>query len=286
MKKRSFRLKQFGLLVLVALTGLLSAVSIHQIGWSVSHSEDYLLVLTVIAAVIMSGFMITLFILSLRYYRLSVEERDLKHAPRSIIGHIQEQLAAIRISKLSILIISLSLVLLTLPILRFIVYDKKGLAVVCYAKAAQSDLLVNDLLEELNGLVLAQEISAPTARDVRGVVSDCEEPTDQEVGVTIFEQGMKLSATQKWVRAVLKSDGYEWVKNEQFLPYGKEPVGPLKTYPISYIADTFTSDDRQLRVEYALESNVQCDKAVCEETQSPLAQAPLKYLFATLRLKP
>lgn len=286
MKKRSFRLKEFGLLVLVAITGLLSAVSIHQIGWSLSHSEDSLLIITVVAAMIISGFAITLFILSLRYYRLVVTERDLKHAPKSVLGHIQEQLASIRTSKTSILVIGFSIILLTLPLLRFSGYDSKGLAMVCYAKAAQSNLLVNDLLEELDGLLLAKQVDAPSARDVRGVLSDCEEPLDQEVGVTIFEQGMKLSATQKWVRAVTQSDGYAWVQNEQFYPYGKETNEYWKTYPISYIADTFTSDDRQLRVEYAFETNVQCDKKICEEAQSPLAEAPLKYLFATLRLKP
>lgn len=281
MKKRSFRLNQFGLLVLVIITGLLSAASIHQIGWSAAHSADFMLFITVSASLILSGFMITLFILSLRFYRLSIEEKDLKGARRTVLSHIQERLATIRTSKTAILVIGMSLLLLTLPILRFITYDSKGLAAVCYVKAVQSNLLVFELLDELGSMILVEGVPSVSARDVRGVQSDCEEPTDQEVAVTIYEQGMQLAPTQNWTRAVIEGSGYEWVKNEQFYPYGKAE----RPYPISYIADTFTSEDRQLRVEYFFESNVNCDKEICEEAQAPLAKTKLKYVFATLSLK-
>lgn len=285
MKPPSFRLKTFGFLVLMTLTALLSIASFHQIWWSATHSEGYMKVLSVLASVILSGFILSVSTLSVRYYRLMVAERALKKAPRSILGHIQERLAEIRDSKKTIIVLALTLPLLVLPFLRFSVYDSSGLAVVCFVKTAQSQLLVNDLTTELNNTLLVQEVSAVSDRDVRGVLSDCEEPDEQEVGVTIYEKGMRLSATQKWVRAVLKHDSYAWIKNEQFYPYGNQTSAVWKTYPISYVADTFSSADRLLRIEYVFETAVQCAKPVCEEIEPELAGATLRSVFATLRLK-
>lgn len=228
--------------------------------------------------------MITAFVLSVKFYRLSVKELALEKAPPSVLSHTHEQLGAIHASKTTIVIVGVFILLLTLPFLRFITYDAKGLAVVCYAKAAQSNVLALSLMDELGRMMLVDG-EVTVARDVRGVQSDCEEPTKQEVAATIFKKGLTLSDAQQWTRQTLESSGYVKAENQQFYPYGTETNLFRDTYPISHVTDTFVSIDRRLRIEYVFEVDVQCDKLFCEETDPLLADAPLEYVFATMTMK-